>query len=50
MEYNFFSYFISATLIVFITIIGWFIYQIRQDKITSRNHNQTEPGSTKNVP
>ena len=42
MKYNFFPYFLSALIVVLVVIIGWFLYQFKEEKdLLSRRDSQS---------
>ncbi len=43
MVYNFLSYFVTAVSLVFLTIIVWFIYQVREENRILRRRSDIGP-------
>jgi len=43
MVYNFLSYFVTAVSLVFLTILGWFVYQLRQEGRIIRRRSNISP-------
>jgi hypothetical protein len=40
MAYNFFGYFLSAVMMVGVVLVGWFVFQFRQERKLIARHGR----------